>query len=469
MKVFAPFRPFNRDARLNRDARRTAWHRLLAVGTSLAFAVAGAIVTAAPAASSSAPAISGTVQVDQTVSAAHAASAGTTAVSYSWAAAGVETATTASYLIRPADADKPLTVTVTEQDDAGNLTSHTSAPVTVARGELAITAEPYAAGTPRYGQTLTARTGTWTPGTNFSYQWLRNGVAVEGATASTFALWSTSVGTSISVRIIGRKSGYNPRGFTTVARTVTKGLFTVTSPPFVKGNLLVVGQSVSAATGAWAPAASSYSYRWLRDGVPIPGASGAAYRLSLADGGHRLSVRVTAHRSYYYSRYAISAAVSIQRAPRTVMYANRAYLLGSQVRAGFYKATGTGSTCEWAVTDSSGRRMGGYYGPGNTFAQIPSGAATFASTGCGSWQTVTVPRFPVKSFSAGGTYRVGIDVAAGQYQAAAPTSACYSEVLTGFSGSTAEVRAATRSAVLTIPADARGFFTSGCGTWSRTS
>ncbi|GAA4818431.1 hypothetical protein GCM10025786_26640 [Nocardioides caeni] len=58
-----------------------------------------------------------------------------------------------------------------------------------------------------------------------------------------------------------------------------------------------VGSLLRAGTGGWG---SHYQlgYRWLRDGRPIPGATGASYRLARADGLHRVRVRVTAVSSY---------------------------------------------------------------------------------------------------------------------------------------------------------------------------
>jgi surface antigen len=54
------------------------------------------------------------------------------------------------------------------------------------------------------------------------------------------------------------------------------------------------GQTLSASIGDWVPAADSYSYQWLRDGVAIDGARSSTRALGAADVGHRMSVAVTA-------------------------------------------------------------------------------------------------------------------------------------------------------------------------------
>ncbi|GAA5150526.1 hypothetical protein GCM10023340_27840 [Nocardioides marinquilinus] len=53
------------------------------------------------------------------------------------------------------------------------------------------------------------------------------------------------------------------------------------------------GATMRARPGSWA-AATSYAYRWLRDGRPVVGATRATYRLTKADAGRRVSVVVTA-------------------------------------------------------------------------------------------------------------------------------------------------------------------------------
>jgi hypothetical protein len=68
-----------------------------------------------------------------------------------------------------------------------------------------------------------------------------------------------------------------------------------TAAPAARGTA-AVGRTLTATAGRWTPSSSSYtySYAWLRDGRPIAGATSSRYRLVRADGGHRVSVRVTA-------------------------------------------------------------------------------------------------------------------------------------------------------------------------------
>ena len=55
-----------------------------------------------------------------------------------------------------------------------------------------------------------------------------------------------------------------------------------------------VGSTLTATAGEWDPAEVTVAYQWLRAGEPIEGATSASYKVTRADVGSALSVRVTA-------------------------------------------------------------------------------------------------------------------------------------------------------------------------------
>lgn len=64
--------------------------------------------------------------------------------------------------------------------------------------------------------------------------------------------------------------------------------------PAISGTI-AVGSTVSCSQGAWTGTAPiAYGYEWLRDLVPIPGATGTSYTIQAADAGHFLACKVTA-------------------------------------------------------------------------------------------------------------------------------------------------------------------------------
>jgi uncharacterized protein YdbL (DUF1318 family) len=79
---------------------------------------------------------------------------------------------------------------------------------------------PTITGTKAVGSTLTAVPGTWGPApVTLAYQWYRSGVAISGATASTFALTTLDRGKTMTVRVTGTKTGYTSVAKTSAATT----------------------------------------------------------------------------------------------------------------------------------------------------------------------------------------------------------------------------------------------------------
>lgn len=59
------------------------------------------------------------------------------------------------------------------------------------------------------GSTLWVDEGVWSPiPSTYTYQWLRDGATISGATTSYFALTSTDLGRKLSVRVTGSEPGY---------------------------------------------------------------------------------------------------------------------------------------------------------------------------------------------------------------------------------------------------------------------
>lgn len=71
-----------------------------------------------------------------------------------------------------------------------------------------------------------------------------------------------------------------------------------TSPPTLAGSPMV-GAPLEVAAGAWTPAPTSITYRWLADGAEIPGATGASYVPTPDVKGKALTAEVTAQLSGY--------------------------------------------------------------------------------------------------------------------------------------------------------------------------
>ena len=166
-----------------------------------------------------APTISGTAQVDETLTAETSSIAdedGLEDVSYryQWARSNGSTyadlagETGSTYTLVYADQGKTVKVKVSFTDDADNdetLTSEPTEEVTAAPNRAA-TGDPAISGTPQVDQTLTAATSDiadedGVDGVSYNYQWMADDVNIDGATASTYVPSNGDAGKAIKVRV----------------------------------------------------------------------------------------------------------------------------------------------------------------------------------------------------------------------------------------------------------------------------
>jgi hypothetical protein len=90
------------------------------------------------------------------------------------------------------------------------------------------------------------------------------------------------------------------------------------SGPRVSGTA-TVGRTLRAEAGSWSISTGvAFQYQWLRDGQPIAGATGTAYRLGTADAGRRIAVRVSAAAAGQTATAASRTAVRVARLRPTV-------------------------------------------------------------------------------------------------------------------------------------------------------
>jgi 5-hydroxyisourate hydrolase-like protein (transthyretin family) len=264
-----------------------------ATTTSAATAmVIGGVLTTAPT-----PTLTGTTTVGQTLTAkAGAWAPAPVTLSYRWLRSGVVIAgaTASTYKLTSADAGKTITATVTGAKTGFTPVAKTSAATAVIAKPLTATPTPTISGTVKVGQVLTAKAGTWAPApVTLKYQWSRSGTAISGATAATYKPVAADAGATLTVTVTGSKSGYVSAATTSTATVmVTGGVLTAAPVPTVSG-ATKVGQTLTAVAGAWAPAPVTVTYQWLRSGAVIPGATASSYKLTAADAGKALSVKVT--------------------------------------------------------------------------------------------------------------------------------------------------------------------------------
>ncbi len=259
------------------------------------------------------PTIPGTAKVGSAITAATGTWATGATLSYQWKLNGtpIPGATSPSYTPVASDLSKSLTFAVTGSvtDESGLNTSTetmTSAAVTVAAGTLTAPT-PTISGTAAIGSTVTATAGSWTAGTTLAYQWKRDGAAISGATASTYALVAADGGKSITVSVTGTKAGYQTATSTSAAKAIPLGTL-ISATPVISG-AAKVGSTLKFTRGSWT-AGTSFAYQWKRNGVAISGATGTSYQVSASDAGKALTVSVTGSQAGYATATKESAATA---------------------------------------------------------------------------------------------------------------------------------------------------------------
>lgn len=263
----------------------------------------------------SVPTISGTATVGRKLTARTGAwKPGTAKLTHQWKRDGkaIARATGATYTLVSADAGKRITVTVTGSLAGYAASAKTSQATAKVLRVFAAAPAPKIKGTVRVGSAVTAQLSSWKPtGAKFSYQWLRNGVAIQGATKAKYTPSSADAGKKLSVKVTGSKSGYQTASKASGAKTVPRVL--KAAKPKVSGSTLV-GSQLTIAKGAWT-VGTSFRYQWYRNGVALAGKTGSSYRVTSADLGSFFSVKVTGSKSGYWTESRTSATTGVVRYP----------------------------------------------------------------------------------------------------------------------------------------------------------
>ncbi len=242
-------------------------------------------------------------------------------------------ATGPTYTATGADAGKYLTVQVAGNGSGGFALAGALNATAIQSTVPVNTVAPTVSGSSTVGSTWTANTGTWTGSPTFAIYWLRCSTpitsgfttvpagcsAIAGATGPTYTSTAADAGKYLTVQVAGNGSG----GFalagalnSTVVQSTTP---TNTVAPSVSG-ASSVGSTWTANTGTWT-GSPTFAIYWLRCSAPItsgfttvpvgcsaiPGATGATYTSTSADGGKYLTVQVAGNGA---SGFALAGALN---------------------------------------------------------------------------------------------------------------------------------------------------------------
>ena len=221
---------------------------------------------------------------------------------YQWFADGqaIKDATAATLNLGPGKVGQQISVQVAASAQGYASAIATSAVTNeVAPGEITTVAEPLVSGEALVGSALTATRGSYDPGsTTKTVQWLSDGQPIAGATAWTLRAHPRPGRHGGAGRGVGGRDGYEPTTANSAPTpSVLGGTVKVTSPFTVSGAPRLGPARGRARCGR--PSDATASTQRLRDGAPIPCATGATYVPVAADVGARLLVRKDLSRQGY--------------------------------------------------------------------------------------------------------------------------------------------------------------------------
>ena len=277
----------------------------------------------APPSNTALPAVSGTAQDGQTLTATTGSWVGPpspSSYSYQWqrcnstggSCSAITGATSSTYTLTDADVGSTVEAELAATNTNGSNTAASSPTSVIQATDPVNTAAPAITGTATDGATLTASSGTWsgTPPLSYSYQWQDCNSSggscsnITGATASTYTLADGDVGDTIVIQVTASNSGLAGGGSTAASSAATAVVGG--APPSSTALPSVSGTSenestLSVTTGSWNGSPTSYTYQWedcssweARGCTAISGATSSTYTLQSSDHGSYVAVVVTA-------------------------------------------------------------------------------------------------------------------------------------------------------------------------------
>jgi alpha-tubulin suppressor-like RCC1 family protein len=247
--------------------------------------------------------VSGTPEVGSSLTAGEGEVAPTAdSLSYRWFADDVEiSGATASTFTPTSDLlGAKITVEVTAAKAGYNDSTDVSDPTAaVGAGTIAATGSVTVSGTAQVGSTLTGTsTVETTPEADTSGQWLRDGVAIDGATGTTYDVTNADAGTTITYQVTATLEGYDDATYTSDGVGPVDGGVITLPTPTVTGDPVVDGTLTASLPGSTLdPADADVSYEWTRSATVV--GTGSAYSPTAADAGETLTVTATAAKSHF--------------------------------------------------------------------------------------------------------------------------------------------------------------------------
>ena len=206
-------------------------------------------------------------------------------------------------------------------------------------------------------------------GSGLSYQWLKNGANISGATSASYSIASPATTDAGSYSVLVTASGITAASVPatlSVGSTVSSNPVSITSQPAAQS--VNAGQS---ATFTVAASGTSLTYQWQKNGTPISGATSASYTIASAQTGDAASytVVVTSGSTNVTSAAAVLSVAAVVVVGPTARITNLSILTsltsaGDNFTLGYVVGNSSASTPLSLIIRAAGPALGALGFPG---------------------------------------------------------------------------------------------------------
>jgi hypothetical protein len=224
-----------------------------------------------------------------------------TSMSYQWLRDGVliSGANGSKYSTTPQDLNHQISYQLSlSKSGYENLTISSSA-LTITKKVFTRLVKPKVTGSYRVDSTLRTALTPMGTGATYSYQWLRDGSPIAGATGRTYTLGLADLGAAVTFQVCGARDLYESTCLSSDAPSVVDpGQLGRLPAVRMSFRSTKVGSIIQGNSGVW-DSGVVLSYQWLRDGVAIQGETSLTHQVNADDRGHNLSFKVLAQKTGY--------------------------------------------------------------------------------------------------------------------------------------------------------------------------
>jgi hypothetical protein len=223
-----------------------------------------------------------------------------TSLSFIWLRDGVaiDGATESQFVVRKQDLNHKISYQLKAAKSGYESLDLTSSELEITKRGFSKLVAPVVKGKPKVGSVLSSSVTSMGSGVVHSYQWFRDGVAIEAANERKYVLAAEDANASVTFQVCGSKLSYETACLESNSTVVALGELRRKPKVGLKWTSVKPGAVIESRSGTW-DADVNLTYSWLRDGVEIANETAASYQVTEADRGHTIAFKVVAQKPGY--------------------------------------------------------------------------------------------------------------------------------------------------------------------------